>query len=209
MAVERRAETLRRARCTVRHQCVASASNSICWDAGRRQRGAPPKRDPPKSAKWCRVSLYSDQGLTKALWSYQGQDVISLQQRITNWSPTILRFGDYEPGSCPRESQLIAKHSPAGLRDSDARDFDHTSAENHALAMRGCKPVTDEIDHLPRREAMRPHHRLGAAVAARRTQFERAVAGWRIWTALWMHGFASHRGRIAEQDAGSRIGVGE
>jgi len=114
--------------------------------------------------------------------------VVSLQQRPTNWSPTLVRF------------EVIAEHPPAGLGDSNARDFDHTSAENHALAMRGREPVTDEIYQLPHREAVRPHDRLGAAVAAGRQQFERAVAGWRMSTALGTDGFASHTGhRIAEQ----------
>jgi len=66
--------------------------------------------------------------------------------------------------------------------------------------MRGREPVTDEIDHLPRREAVRPHDRLGAAVAAGRKQFERAVTGWRMSAALGTDGFASHRGRIAEDN---------
>jgi hypothetical protein len=110
-----------------------------------------------------------------------------------------LGAADHDP-FLPRESQLIAKHPPAGLGDSDARDFDHTSAESHALAMRAREPVTDEIDHLPCRETVRPQDRLGAAVAAGRKQFERAVAGWRMSTALWTDGFASHRGRIAEDN---------
>ena len=109
-----------------------------------------------------------------------------------------MRFGDHDPVLARWESQLIAKHPPAGFGDSDARDFDHTSAENHSLAMRGREPVTDEIDYLPRREAVRPHDRLGAAVAAGRKQFERAVARWRMSAALATDGFVSHRGRIAE-----------
>ena len=80
-----------------------------------------------------------------------------------------MRFGDHDPVLARWESQLIAKHPPAGFGDSDARDFDHTSAENHSLAMRGREPVTDEIDYLPRREAVRPHDRLGDLSKGRHT----------------------------------------
>ena len=86
------------------------------------------------------------------------------------------------------------KYPPAGLGDLDARDFDDASAEKDALAMRGRKPFTDEIDQLPHCEAVGPHDCLGAAIAARGKQFERAVPGWRISTALRADDFASHRG---------------
>jgi len=86
--------------------------------------------------------------------------VIILEQNATNYSP------------------------PAGFGDLDGRDVDDASAEKDALATRGRKPLTDEIDQLPQREAGGPHDCLGAAIAGRGKQFERAMPGWRISRAL-------------------------
>jgi hypothetical protein len=45
-------------------------------------------------------------------------------------------------------TKLLAQHPPCRLGDFYTRNFDHTSADNHALAVAGREPITDEIGHL-------------------------------------------------------------
>jgi hypothetical protein len=61
-------------------------------------------------------------------------------------------------------------------RDLHPRDFDCLAASDDSLGGRTRESGAYEFDHLLDREAVREHHRFGAAVAAGGEQFERAAA---------------------------------
>ena len=64
---------------------------------------------------------------------------------------------------------------PPHLGDPPASDLDRLAAGDDALGRRGREPGAQKLDHLLDCEAVREQDRLGAAVAARRKQFERAA----------------------------------
>src|SRR5262249_57743655 len=80
--------------------------------------------------------------------------------------------------SCGPSSRVLRERLPSRLGDLHPCGLDPASAtaDNHALAVRSREPSAHKVEYLPDRKAMRPQHRLGAAVARRGQQFERAYA---------------------------------
>src|SRR6516162_7511142 len=70
----------------------------------------------------------------------------------------------------------LCERLPARFRDTHARNIGLATAGDHALALRGRETDLDQFDQHIDREAMCPHHRLGATLPASGEQFEGAAA---------------------------------
>jgi hypothetical protein len=71
---------------------------------------------------------------------------------------------------------MLCGRPPSSFGDPHAGDVEHQTARAPALASCCGESSADKLDHQIDVETMRPHDRLGAAVAACGEQFERAAA---------------------------------